>query len=132
MRTLWFWSVFWLLLLLPVVLVALGRRATALRTAGADGEHPRDGIHFARGLAAASGIVPLALLLLGLLPRASYNDALNTISLYVPILGTLVGLCALVLYLWKGRGMERWIGSLAAVLALGWLVLLVMAGWAAA
>jgi len=131
MRTLWLWGVFWLLLLLPLVLVALGRRASALRTARADGGYERDGIHFARGFAAASSVVPVVLLASGLLPRGSYNNTLNAISFYVPIAGTLAGLCALVLYLWKGRGVERWIGSLAAILAVGWLVLMLLAGWAA-
>ena len=130
MGTLWLWGVFWLLLLLPVVLVALGRRASAVHAARADGGYERDGIHFARGFAAASSIVPVVLLLLGLLPRGSYNNTLNAISVYVPIAGTLAGLCALVLYLRNGRGMERWIGSLAAILAIGWLVLMVLAGWA--
>lgn len=132
MSTISFWGVFWVLLLLPVILVALGKRASALRAVGADGGSDGDGVRFARGFAAASSLLPVVLLLLGLLPGSALNSTLNVLTLFVPIVGTLAGLCALVLYLLSGRGIERWIGSLATLLAVGWLVLLVFAGWAAA
>jgi hypothetical protein len=132
MGTIWFWGLFWLLLLLPVVLVALGKRASALRAVHAHANDDPDGVRFARGFAAASSILPVLLLMLGRLPASAYSGAIIVLTLYVPVLGTLAAVCALVLYLWNGRGMERWIGSLATILAVGWLVLLVMAGWAAA
>ncbi len=132
MSTIWFWGLFWLFLLLPVTLVALGKRASALDATRADGGQDSDGVHFARGFAAVSSTLPVVLMLLGLVRGPASNGALNILTLYIPILGALAALSALVLYLFSGRGAERWIGSLATILAAGWMVLLVVAGWAAA
>jgi hypothetical protein len=131
MTTISFWGVFWLLLLLPVILVALGKRASVLRAARVGGGE-QEGVNFARGLGILSSILPVVLMLLSILPVWASDNAFNILRLYVPILGALGGLCATVLYLLSGRGIERWAGSLASILAVGWLVLLVVAGWAAA
>ncbi len=129
MRMIVLWAAFWLLLLLPVLLVVLGRRASVLGGVGETGQ--RGAVHFARGFAAASSVLPLVLLVLGVSPLTPFDNILTTLTLYLPILGALAGLCALVLYLVTGRGVERWTGSVASILAVGWLVLLVMAGRAA-
>ena len=126
-----FWLLFWLLLLLPIVLVVLGKRESVRRAALVP-EQEQDGLHFARRFAAASSILPVILLLLGSTHLAALHSSVTLLTLYIPIVGTLAGLCALVLYLLNGRGMERWIGTFASILAVAWLVLLVIAGWAAA
>jgi hypothetical protein len=81
MRSLSFWAVFWALLLLPAILVALGRRASALRAESADEGSQEEGVQFARWFAAASSLLPVVLLLSSLLPGWASNSAFNALTL---------------------------------------------------
>jgi len=128
MRGYAFWAAFWVLLLLPVILVFAGKRSSSRRALREDGGGSEDCVRFARGFGALSSILPVGLLLLGFWPLSVLNGTVTSLMLYIPILGTLAGLSALGLYLFSAQGVERWIGSLASILALGWLVFFVSIG----
>lgn len=133
MRDLALWIVLFTLVLLPVALVFIGKLTSKSRVGSAAPEGPgADGLRFARGFAGTASALPILILLLGFLPEQASHSLPAAVFLFIPIAGALAALCALALYLFNGRGAERWTGSLASVIAIGLLILLVLAGGAAA
>ena len=126
MRDLALWILVFTLVLLPLALVLIGKSTSKSHKPGADG------LRFARGFAGTATALPLFLLLLGFLPEQTSRNLPASFFLLIAVAGSLAGLCALSLYLLQGRGVERWIGSLASLMAIGQLILLVLAGGAAA
>ena len=132
MKDLALWIFVFTLAFLPLALVVIGKRTSKAHLRSGDRKSDIHGIRFARGFAGTASALPILLLLLGFLPEQTSQSLPAAFFLFIPIAGALAGLAALGLYLFKGRGIERWTGPLAALIAIGQLILLTLAGGAAA
>jgi hypothetical protein len=127
-----FWSVLIGVLLTPSILLLVGlkqSRRLALSYGDAYSEPQELGI--ARLAAWICVAVPFLQQLLGLWPSLSRNLG-TTLWIGLPALGAFAGLCAAVLFLINGKGLERFSGSLAALIGSGLAVLSFFAGTVAA
>jgi uncharacterized membrane protein YecN with MAPEG domain len=132
-RDLALWIMVFTLVVLPLVLVMIWKRTARSRVSSADNnESKTDGLRYARGFGGAASALPVLLLLLGFLPEQTSQSLPAALFVLIVIAGALAGLCGLCLYLFHGRGAERWTGSLASVMAIGLLILFALASGAAA
>jgi hypothetical protein len=93
---------------------------------GGDQEDRALAIRFARGLTVASCAMGAVVALITLrLPRD--GSLLLKVNLLCLILGPLASAAGLTLFIAKGRGLERVLGSLSALLGLGYLLFIMYA-----
>ena len=125
-------TMIWGLALLPMALIMIGMRTSNPGGVSRAQDERSEGLRFARGLAVLSSTCPILRLLLGLLPERAMRSLGPELVIFLPVVGGLAGLFAVILYLATARGIERWAGSFASLMAMGLLVLSVVAGWSAA
>jgi hypothetical protein len=125
-------TVIWGLALLPMALIMTGMRTSNHGGVSRAQDECVEGLQFARGLAILSSACPILRLLMDPLPERAMRSLGPELVIFLPVVGGLAGLFAVILYLVTARGIERWAGTLASLMAMGLLVLSVVAGWSAA
>jgi len=127
-----FWSVLTGVLLTPSILLLVGLKQSRRRALsyGDSYSEPQE-LGIARLAAWICVAVPFLQQLLGLWPSLSRNLG-TTLWILLPALGSFAGVSAAVLFLINAKGLERFSGSLAALIGSGLAVLSFFAGMAAA
>jgi hypothetical protein len=127
-----FWSVLTGVVLTPSILLLVGLKQSRRRALSCGDEYsePQE-LGIARLAAWICVAVPFLQQLLGLWPSLSRNLG-PTLWILLPALGSFAGLSAAVLFLINAKGLERFSGSLAALIGAGLAVLSFFAGTVAA
>ncbi len=134
-RTMYLATIFIVLLLLPPTLLLVGQRV--LDRTRQDREHD-DRIallELSRRVAWICCLMPILRMLFSFAPARFWRSLGNLgifLNLFLPLVGILAGLTAIVLFLISARGGERYLSPLACLLAASMSVFLALGGMAAA
>jgi hypothetical protein len=113
-------------------LLLIAQLASARPRPAAPPSDHRDGLPFARWFARLASAAPILFLLFSFLPERQVRNLGPIMPDTLLMAGALAGVCAIVLFLAAARGIERWMGPVACMVAICLIVLSVLAGSATA